>query len=167
MKLIDLYQKETELLLRLLTFAGVQVITDLSSWDGRFKLSESDLAEQEVKEIHVLADYEGIRERLSDLGFSFKGKLTKPYRIIFAPKHKVLHDPSFKGTFDMGDEAILNTNYGIAMPGEKGVILLSVSGLFFATDSGVKICESERWMLDNLIYIKKNEIHNKEDKRPS
>lgn len=157
MKFGDLLVKERELVFRSLAFCGVHIRVDISDWQGRFKISENELAENDVREIHLQdATYEGITGRLEELGFKFKG-IIKGWK-IFAPSKNVLHLPGFSGSFQKSDIVQLNLAFLNSPAGTLAFVtavdeyqraeLLSKNGDVFSL--------SERDQIDHLIFIKSN-----------
>lgn len=153
MRLKDLLANERELLLRSLAFTGIKVIVPLSV-NNRFRLSEIDLEDQEIQEIHILDEpYDGMIDNLLEIGFAKKGNVGK-WQIFIAPD-EVLNESEFSGSFEIGD--LLICNFG-AEVGRKAIVYSKDSDgdINVITESGEHItCMSERTALNNFIFIKK------------
>jgi len=152
MKLGEILSKERELILRSLAFSGVRVVIPLSNTEGRFRLSEVELSDQKIKEIHILnSDWDGIVDQLQVIGFKMKGKLSDC--TVFAPKKEVLHGSGFTGFFKEGDLILVNSGQ---MSGQKAIIICDDSMVItFVSEKGMSdIWFDQRQMIDNLIYIR-------------
>lgn len=122
MQLGKLMANERELILRSLAFCGIRVIVPISNGQGRFQLSEVDLQEQEIKEIHLVnTEFPGIIEALEHIGFVKKHQDSG--WTIFVPKETMLHDKSFDGVFKVGHLVILNTGLYNEPSGTMAVIV--------------------------------------------
>ena len=122
MKFGDLLANEREFVLRSLAFCGMRIVVNLSTIQGRFKLAENELADQDVQEIHLLDEsYEGIRMKLEELGFKKKGMIGK-WAIYIEPE-QILNAKDFPGSFRCGHLIILNKTIGTSIKaGTKALI---------------------------------------------
>lgn len=152
MKLGELLAEERELMFRSLALSGVHVVVSLEG----LKVSEQDLAGQEVKEIHVMDPVQLITDRLEELGFKFKG-IVKGWK-VFAPSHLVLHSHGFEGSFKLGDIVQLNLFFGKrSHAGTMAFVDESKEGrIHVITELDDEFYLQEREQIDHLIYISSN-----------
>lgn len=121
MKFGDLLAKEREFVLRSLALCGMKIIVPISTIQGRFKLSENELADQEIKEIHLMdGTIEGIAVKLEELGFVKKSQLEK--WTVYVPRDEMLHCNNFSGTFTVGNIVIVNKPFRGEPAGLKAFI---------------------------------------------
>lgn len=107
MKFSDLLTNERDFVIRSLAFCGMRIITNLSTVQGRLKLSGHELEDEEIQEIHLLdGPYEAITEKLSDLGFIFKFKTEK--WLVYVHPEEILHEQPFDGILKIGYLVLVN-----------------------------------------------------------
>lgn len=160
MQLGKLMANERELILRSLAFCGIRVIVPISNGQGRFQLSEVDLQEQEIKEIHLVStELPGIIEALEHIGF------VKKYEdsgwTIFVPKETMLHDGYFNGIFKVGHVIILNCGFLNEPSGTKALIAKKDSNgiCSIISENGIVMtCFNERVQQDSFIFIRDSGI---------
>jgi len=156
MQLGKLMANERELILRSLAFCGIRVVVPISNGQGRFTLSEIDLQEQEIKEIHLLSytGFPGITEPLDHIGFVLKTKVGE--WSIFVPKETLLHEGSFDGVFKVGHVIILNGGFVGEPSGTKAFIYLKqYNGICLITENGKTLgFNIGREEHENMIFIK-------------
>lgn len=156
MKLSQLLAEEREFIVRSLAFCGIRIIVPLSSFQGRFKLSEIELVDQDIQEIHLLdTAYEGITSKLFDFGFMEKCKVGN--WTIFVTPEEVLHEELFSGSFKVGNLVIVNGGFLGEPSGVRGLVYHVYENNVCAiiTENGVDLGGfNERDQKDFLIFIK-------------
>lgn len=158
----ELMDKEREFILRSLSFCGIRVIIPLSNGQGRFKLSEVDLQEQEIKEIHLLdTTFPGIIEALEHINFVLKARVGK--WTIFVPKETMLHEGSFDGIFKVGHVVIMNTGFLGEPSGTKAFVYHTDSETCsIISDRGINIGKfTVKEQHEHLIFLKDSLINYK------
>ena len=153
MKLGNLLTEEREFILRSLAFCGVHFVVSLSNVQGRFQISEIELAEKEIKEIHLKENLEMLNEKIEELGFALKG-IVDEWR-IYAPEKLVLHAEGFSGRFYAGDKVQLNIALENSSAGTIAFVLERWDDniIKIKTDKGDFIDLLERESIDHLIFI--------------
>lgn len=151
MTLGTLLAEERELMFRSLALTGVHVVVSLNN----FKISEQDLSDQEVKEIHLKDHLQVLTERMDGLNFKFKG-IADGWK-VFAPSHLVLHHTAFSGSFAEKDIVQLNMAYKNTSAGSMAFITYVNDGwIVFFTDKQDEVRIREREAIDHLIYVSSN-----------
>jgi hypothetical protein len=166
----ELIDKEREFILRSLALCGIRVVVPISNISGRFRLSENELKDQPVQEIHLLdSSYEGIRQKLEEIGFLKKGNIEK-FEVYVYPE-EVLNDAGFSGTFEVGNLVMVNTTIdenryskyiqgcgAIIQAGTRALVVrkdAEIFGLLSETGTIVQLYKpDERKLLNSLVYLK-------------
>jgi len=155
MRLAQLMTEERELVFRSLALCGVHIVVSLSNLKNQLDLSDSGLAEQEVKEFHFTRPLQSITDRMEDLDFKFKGIVDGWH--VFAPSKHVLHNPGFIGSFEKMDVVQLNMAYQNSPSGTLGLVTAKEPGrIEIFTKALDTLRFSEREAMDHLIYISSN-----------
>lgn len=157
MKFGEMLAEEREFILRSLAFCGIRVVVNLSTIQGRFKLSENELADQDIQEIHLLDEsYEGIRIKLEEMGFIKKGMIGK--WSIYVKPEEILNSNEFPGIYKVGHMIILNRTIGSTKSGTKAMIYrldLETRNCSIITEKGTTIGSfNEHQQLHDFIFLK-------------
>lgn len=156
MKMGEFITEERELIFRSLVLCGIHIVVPLSNAQGRFHVSEAELAEQEIKEIHIMNPVQyGVIENIEALGFKFKGIADKWH--VFSPSNQVLHNYLFTGYFAIGDIVQLNMSYKNSPAGTLAFVNVTYNNrIEILTKAGDVIPFNERNAIDHLIYMSSN-----------